>query len=178
MDLSPVYTPRGYLKIQTWCSNVLRQAQDERFCAVRGELVEPRRPAAGARRRLLQSRGFTLVESIVALALISVAVPALITTVAATTRVTDNAHDRSILFELAQSQMEEIQRQAYQENAANYSVISAPEGYSIAVAATIAQTYTYPAPKSTNTLDTVQLATTTVTGDRGDLSLQAYKVRR
>ncbi len=123
-------------------------------------------------------RGATLLETVVGLGLVAIVLPPLLSGLASAVGISDNAYDRSVLFELAQSQMEEVQRQAYQESAANYTLITAPEGYSISVSASPAITYTYPAPKSTASPQTAQVVTVTVGGVRGDLTLQAYKVRR
>ncbi len=133
-------------------------------------------PTNGARRWFSQSRGLTLLEVVVMLALTAALVPAVFGTVAATSRATDNAYDRSILFELAQSQFEDVQRQAFQTSPASYSLISMPAGYSVSVATVTAVTYTYAAPKSTNTVETVQQVTVTVTGVRGNVTFVGYKV--
>lgn len=134
-------------------------------------------PTNGARRWFSQSRGFTLFETVVVLALTAAVVPAVIGAVAATARMTDNAYDRSILFELAQSQFEDVQGQAFQTSPASYSLISMPAGYSVSVTTASAVTYTYPAPNSSNTVGTVQQVTVTVTGVRGNLTIMGYKVR-
>ncbi|MBI2918337.1 MAG: hypothetical protein HYY01_10120 [Chloroflexi bacterium] len=122
--------------------------------------------------------GATLLETVLGLGLVAVIVPSLLSGLASAVSISDDAYDRSVLFELAQSQMEDVQRQTYQENAANYTLITAPEGYSISVSLTPAVTYTYPAPSSTASAQTAQVVTVTVSGVRGDLSLQAHKVRR
>lgn len=122
--------------------------------------------------------GAVLLETVIALALISMVLPPLLSSLAAAIGMTDDVYDRSVLLELAQGQMEDIQRQGYQENAGNYTLITAPAGYAIAVSATPAADYIYPAPLSSAAQQTVQLVTVTVTGVRGDLSLEAYKVRR
>lgn len=119
--------------------------------------------------------GVTLLETVVGLGLVAVVLPVLLTGLASGITSSDNAYDRSLLLELAQSQMEEVLRQPYQQNAANYTLIAAPAGYSIAVSASPAITYTYPAPKSTATDETVQMLTITVSGVRGSVSLQGYK---
>ncbi|GEM_PF-1993026 len=120
-------------------------------------------------------RGVTLLETVVALGLIAVVLPVLLTGLASSSTTGDSAYDRSVLLELAQSQLEDIQRQPYQPNTASYTLIAAPAGYTISVAGSPAVTYMYPAPKSSPTDETVQLLTVTVTGVRGNLSLQAYK---
>ncbi len=119
-----------------------------------------------------------MIEMMVVLTLVGVLLPLVLGGMASGSVITDNAYDRSVLFELAQSQMEEIQRQPYQVNAANYTLIAAPAGYSVSVASSVVQSYTYPAPLSTATQETVQRVTVTVTGVRGNYSMQAYKVRR
>ncbi|MBI2865743.1 MAG: hypothetical protein HYX99_00060 [Chloroflexi bacterium] len=123
-------------------------------------------------------KGATVLETVLTLGLIAMVLPALLTGLASLITSTDHAYDRSLALELAQSQMEEVQRQPYQESASSYTLITAPEGYSISISATPPVTYTYPAPLSAATQETVQLVTVTVTGVRGDLSLRAYKVRR
>ncbi|MBI2919033.1 MAG: DNRLRE domain-containing protein [Chloroflexi bacterium] len=120
-------------------------------------------------------RGFSLLETVVGLGLVAVVLPVLLTGLATGITSSDNAYDRSLLQELAQSQMEEVQRQPYQQNAANYALIAAPAGYSINVAAAPAVAYTYPAPQSMATDETVQMVMVTVAGVRGSLSLQGYK---
>lgn len=123
-------------------------------------------------------RGVSLIETVIALAVLGLVIPLVLNGLATSSTGADHAYDRSVLLELAESQMEDIQRQPYQENAASYSLISAPSGYGISVAASVAQGYVYPAPLSTATQQTVQQVTVTVTGVRGNLSLQGYKVRR
>ena len=119
-----------------------------------------------------------MLETVIALALIAVVLPTLLNSLASAIGMTDDVYDRSVLLELAQGQMEDIQRQSYQENAGNYTLILAPTGYSIALSATPAANYVYPSPLSSAAQQTVQLVTVTVTGVRGNLSLEAYKVRR
>ncbi len=104
-------------------------------------------------------------------------VPAVVGTISAASRATDNAYDRSILFELGQSQFEDVLRQTFQTSPASYSLISMPAGYAVLVATVPAVTYTYPAPSSINTVETVQIVTVTVTGVRGDLTFTGYKAR-
>ncbi len=123
-------------------------------------------------------RGNVLLETVMVLGLVALVIPAVLNGLSSLTTNADLAYDRSVLFELAQSQVEDVQRQAYQENAANYTLVSAPSGYSIAVSASPAVAYTYPSPGLTTTQQTVQLVTVTVTGVRGNLTLDSYKVRR
>ena len=82
------------------------------------------------------------------LALFGVALPATLVGLSSLITNTDHVYDRSVLFELAGSQMEDVQRQAYQENATNYTAITPPSGYSLSITA-LPISYTYPSPKST-----------------------------
>ena len=133
--------------------------------------------AKGTPRWLVLSRGFTLLEVIVVLAIFSMLVPAVFIALASTAKVTENSYDRSILFELAQSQFEDVQRQAFQTSPASYSLLSMPSGYSVSVTTAAAVTYTYPPPSSVNTVETVQNVTVFVNGVSGNFTVSGYKVR-
>ncbi len=126
---------------------------------------------------LVDQRGLTLLEVVVALALIGLIVPLVLGGLSFVTISTDRVYDRSVLFEITQSQLESIESQPYSENASGYALIPAPAGYSIQVATSPAVTYTYAAPKSTPTTETVQLVTVTVNGVRGDMVVSRYRVR-
>jgi len=126
----------------------------------------------------MNQKGMALLEVVVAVALIGIIVPLVLGGLSLVTNSTDRVYDRSLLFEIAQGQLEDIQSQPYSENAADYTLISSPEGYSIVVEASPAVTYTYAAPKSTSTEETVQLVTVTVSGVRGNMQVSQYKVRQ
>ena len=125
----------------------------------------------------LSQKGLTLIEVIVALALISIIMPLVLGGLSFVTKSTDRVYDRSVLFEIAQSQLESIESQPYSENASGYTLLSPLEGYSIQVATSPAIIYTYAAPKSTPTEETVQLVTVTVNGVRGDMVVSRHRVR-
>ncbi|MBI2858342.1 MAG: hypothetical protein HYX90_04620 [Chloroflexi bacterium] len=125
-----------------------------------------------------KKKGNILLETVVVLGVVAMVMPAALGGLSTLSTNADNAYDRSVLFELAQSQMEEVQRQGYQESAASYTLITAPSGYSVSVSASPAVGYTYPSPSLAATQETVQLVTVTVTGVRGDLNISGYKVRR
>ncbi len=125
-----------------------------------------------------KKKGNILLETVVVLGVVAMVMPAALGGLSTLSTNADNAYDRSVLFELAQSQMEEVQRQGYQVSAAGYTLITAPSGYSISVSASPAIGYTYPSPSLAATQETVQLVTVTVTGVRGDLDISGYKVRR
>lgn len=132
-----------------------------------------------ARARPGGERGFTLVEGIIALALMGTIVTALLVGLSTLAVGADFSYDRGILAELGESQLESIQKQSYQETASNYTVISPiPTGYAVSVSATPAVTYTYASPGTGSTQETIQELTVTVTGVRGNLTLKGYKVRR
>lgn len=133
---------------------------------------------AGLRMKTCKKKGNVLLETVVVLGGVAMVMPATLSGLSTLSTNADNAYDRSVLFELSQSQMEEVQRQGYQANAAGYTLISAPSGYSISLSASAAVGYTYPSPSLAATQDTVQLVTVTVTGVRGNLSISGFKVRR
>ncbi|MBI2957258.1 MAG: hypothetical protein HYY32_00295 [Chloroflexi bacterium] len=132
----------------------------------------------GLRFAELRRKGNILLETVVVLALVAGVLPAVLSGISTLSVNSDHAYDRSILFELAQGQMEEVQRQAYQSNAASYTLITAPSGYAVSVTASPAVGYTYPSPSLSATQETVQLVTVQATGVRGNLSISGYKVRR
>lgn len=122
-------------------------------------------------------KGLTIIEVIVGLVLVGLIVPLVLGGLSFVMKSTDRVYDRSVLFEIAQSQLEAIESQPYSENASGYALISPPAGYSIQVAASPAVIYTYAAPKSTPTEETVQLVTVTINGVRGDMVVSRYRVR-
>ena len=123
-------------------------------------------------------RGQALLEVVIVLAIMALVVPAFFTGLSTVIRGADWVQDRALMFELAQSQLEAIQRQDYHENAQDYSLITVPEGYTIQIAVSPAATYTYAAPKLTPTQETVQRVRVTVTGLHGSLEVSGYKVRQ
>lgn len=125
----------------------------------------------------MRQQGFTLLEIVITLALIGILIPLVLGGLSLTTQTTDRVYDRSVLFELAQSQLESIESQSYSVNASGYSLITPPAGYSLLVTTSPAVTYTYAAPLSISTNETVQLVTVNVTGVRGNMEVSRYRVR-
>ncbi|MBT9162634.1 MAG: hypothetical protein DDT27_01193 [Dehalococcoidia bacterium] len=120
-------------------------------------------------------KGQTLIEVLIAVALIAIIMPAIFTALSAALGSADRVRDRSLVLELVQSQMESIQGQEYRSDG-NYRLVSTPPGYAIAVKATPAASYQY--PDGSPTEETIQQITITVTGRHSSLTLEGYKVKR
>ncbi len=128
---------------------------------------------------LRRQGGFSLVETIIAVALVGVVVPGLLGVMAATSRVAVRAEESVTLLQLARAQVEAIQQSPFKANAAEYpSIAGIPEGFSVTFTATDSGiVYTYPAPLGTTITGEVQKITVTAQGDFGQMSLTFYKVR-
>ncbi|MDP2950473.1 MAG: prepilin-type N-terminal cleavage/methylation domain-containing protein [Chloroflexota bacterium] len=126
-----------------------------------------------------RQEGFSLVEGIIAMAVVGVVVVGLLGVMAATSRVAVRAEESVTLLQLARAQVEAIQQSPFKANAAEYpSITSIPDGFSVSFTATdpgIA--YTYPAPLGTTITGAVQKITVTAQGDFSQMSLAFYKVR-
>ncbi len=123
----------------------------------------------------MNTKGQTLIEVIIALAFVAIAVPVIFTTISTTVRSTDHLSDHSIRLELAQSQMESIKSQRYQESAKEYDIISVPDGYEIALETSSITRYEY--PEDVTAPATVQRITVTVTGRHGETELEGFKTK-
>lgn len=123
-------------------------------------------------------RGFTLVETIVAVALVGVAVVGVLSIIGVSARSSSRGRESATLLQLARAQVETIQQAPFQSNPASYTIISPiPEGFSVSVTSTDpGTTYTYASPAPTVISGSVQLITVTATGDYGSMSLRFYKV--
>jgi Tfp pilus assembly protein PilV len=137
-------------------------------------------------RKVLQYRhGFSLVEQVVAAALLAVVVPPLALLLTGLMRQASLSNTRVTMVNLARSQIESVKAHPYQELPASYSDISPlPEGFTITITASAVKTYTYPPPDSTSTLpNEIQLITVEVSCPNcspavNPLTLQDYKVKR
>lgn len=125
----------------------------------------------------LGQRGMTLLEIVIVLALVGVVVPMSLGGLSSITTNTDHVYDRSVMFEIAQTQLEYIESQPYSESAAGYALVAVPSGYTIQIQTETAVIYTYAAPKSTPTEDTLQLITVSVSGVYDTLAVRRYRVR-
>ena len=116
-------------------------------------------------------KGQTLIEVVVALALIAIIIPTMFTALSVAITSADRVRDRSVVLEIAQSQMESIQGQEFRPGG-GYDIISHPAGFDIHI----------------NVIDGVercpggdvilQRVIITVTGHHDSLRLEGYKVRR
>lgn len=118
-------------------------------------------------------KGQSLIEVIIALALVAMAVPAVFTAISAMSKSTVCLSDHSVRLELTQSQLEYIQAQEYQHDAQDYRLIEFPQGYTVALKSSIVATYKYPDGKKAP--GEVQQISITVTGRHGTTELQGYK---
>jgi len=140
-----------------------------------------------------RERGFSLIEQIVAVALVAVVVPSMALLLSGLVKQASTSGAEVAMLTLARSQIESVKEQPYQSLPATYTVVDpVPEEFSIQVTAACCvdgstvplRTYTFPAPQSTVTLpDEVQLITVEVSCPNcspplGSLILQDYKVRR
>ena len=123
--------------------------------------------------------GSSLIEVIIAVALVGLAVPSLLAVMATSSRVAVRAEESVTLHQLARAQIEAIQQSPFKANAADYpSITGIPEGFTVTFTAPDSgMTYTYPAPLGTTITGAVQKITVTAQGDFSQMSLVFYKVR-
>ena len=125
---------------------------------------------------LKKEKGLTLLEVVIALGIVGLTVMVLLQILPVATVGTSRARAGVTMSNLASSQMENVKQQPFQST---YSLVSpVPDGFTIAITSSVPVTYVYPSPSFTQTTDTVQLVTVTVTGPYGSGSLGGYKTRR
>lgn len=129
--------------------------------------------------------GFSLIEQVIALALVAIVVSAVMQALSTTVRGVAAADTRVTMLNLARSQLESVKQQPYQDLPATYTIIKpVPKEYTISVTASAVKTYAYPEPEPKATLpDELQLITVEVSYPGGlppvgPLILKGYKVRR
>jgi prepilin-type N-terminal cleavage/methylation domain-containing protein len=116
-------------------------------------------------------KGQTLIEIVVTLALIAIIIPTMFAALSAAITSADRIRDRSIVLELAQSQMESIQGQEFRPGG-GYELIPHPPGFDVEVYV-IDRVERCPGGEVI-----LQRVIITVTGRRGSLTLEGFKVRR
>lgn len=121
-----------------------------------------------------RARGQSLIEVIIALALVGMAIPAVFTAFSTMIKSADRLADHAQRLELAQSQLEYIQAQDYTTDSQGYFLIDAPERFSIEVASSVISSYRHPNGKQAP--GGVQQIDVTVTGHYGATNLQGYKI--
>jgi prepilin-type N-terminal cleavage/methylation domain-containing protein len=115
-------------------------------------------------------KGQTLIEIVVTLALIAILIPTMFAALSAAITSADRIRDRSIVLELAQSQMESIQGQEFRPGG-GYDIISHPEDFEISIGVEAIE-------RCPGGEVILQQITITVTGRHGSLTLEGFKVRR
>ena len=132
-----------------------------------------------------RQQGFSLIEQIVAVALVAVVVPALVVLLSGLVRQASTSGAAVDMLTLARSQLESIKAEPYLNRPKSYSKVSPiPKKFIIDIGVEPVRTYTYPPPKSDIILaDEIQLITVEVrcpgcSPAIGPTILKDYKVRR
>lgn len=123
--------------------------------------------------------GFTLIETIVAVAIVGSAVIAIVAVIGSSARSSARGRESVTLLQLARAQVEAIQQSPYQSTPTAYPTISPiPEGFTVSFTSTDPGTsYTYPTQAPTVVTGSVQQITVTASGDYGSLDLIFYKIK-
>ena len=115
-------------------------------------------------------KGFSLIESLVALVILSIVGLAFLGAITTAHRSTILANEKTTAASLAKSQMENIQDQPYYDSTADYVFLSVPSEYT---------GYSYRTPMVTNVSGTLHLQKVTITIERSGraiYTLEDYKV--
>lgn len=113
--------------------------------------------------------GFSLVESLISIAVLGVAVSTFIGALSTGSIIVGELNHETVAQQLAQSQIEQTKAIAYSTTGAGYTIISAPAGYSVAMAV----------DSALYTNSNIQKLTVTVSRDAVTvLTVEDYKVQR
>jgi type II secretory pathway pseudopilin PulG len=124
---------------------------------------------ARARVRVQDQRGLGLVESLIAVAILGVAVVAFVIALSAGSIAVREQDQEVVAQSLAQTQLEYIKSYTYDPTATTYPAVDTPAGYAISV-----DVISIP-----DTDDDIQKITVTISRDVGDiLTVEDYKVNR
>ena len=115
-------------------------------------------------------RGVGLVESLVAVAILGVAVVAFVMALSSGAVAVREGNQQVVAQSLARTQLEYIKNYPYDSEATTYPTVDSPEGYTISVEV---DDITGPA-----TDDDIQEITVTVSFGDEDLTIEDYKVNR
>ena len=129
--------------------------------------------------RTAAQRGFTLIETIVAITIVASAVIAVVVAIGASARSSARGRESVTLLQLARAQAEAIQQSPFQLTPSAYPTISpVPEGFTVSFTSTDPGTaYTYPTQAATVVTGSVQQITVTTSGDFGSLDITFYKIK-
>ena len=139
---------------------------------------------SAAKRLWRGRRGFSLIEQVVAIALVAAVAGPLALLLAQVARGGSIAEAEVDMINIGRSQMESVKEQQYQDLPTSYSTIDdVPEFYTVTITAEAVKTYSYPSPSSDTLADEIQLITVEVScpGCRpqaGPLTFEGHKVRR
>ena len=129
------------------------------------------RGRAPARRVGSAERGVGLVETLIAVAILSLTLTVLLSAVSTGSLAVSRADERSVAENLARSQLEYTKSQSYISPPAVYATVAPPTGYTVAVAAAA-----IPTPSTDAAIEKI-----TVTVSRNGqslLSVEDFKVNR
>ena len=123
-------------------------------------------------------RGFSLIETMAAIAIIAMTVTGSMAVMSATVRSADRAEGNVKLLQLVRSQIEAIKHAPFRVDPNNYEIIpDLPEGITIAVEATDGGAiYFYPAPDFSQIEKVIQKITITATQAEVESTMTFYKL--
>lgn len=119
--------------------------------------------------RLGEEKGISLVEALVAIAILGIGITAFITALSTGSIAVGAQDEATIVQRLAQTQMESIKAAAYDSSGGSYSPVTAPASYAISINVN----------SSIYTNSDIQKVTVTVSREGNPvLTLEDYKVNR
>ena len=127
-----------------------------------------------------QQRGFSLLETIAAVFIAGTVVTATVVAIGTSARIAARQEESVRLVQLVRAQIETIQQSPYEDNPADYPIVSGiPDGFTVSSTSTDPGiSYTYPPPLATSTLtNLVQEIEVTAVGDFSEMSMTFYRVR-